>query len=441
MTVAASSIMDAEAVKKLAPDEASLASAVKLQSARHWKSPGCYDSYLWGECQGSALYQIKVELEPFSYHCNCPSRKFPCKHVLGLLLLASSEPHVFIQSAPPAWMNDWLNKRKESAQRKAVRQESSEPVDVAAQEKRVEQRQTRVQDGLDRFELWLHDLIRGGLAGVEQQGQTPWVEQSRRLVDAQAPALAARVRKLGDIPGSHPNWPTQLLQELGRIKLGLQANRQREKLPSDLVQDIRQWLGWTVASEAVEKEGERIADTWMVLGQWVEEDDRLTLQRTWCMGKASGQTALLLQFAVGRAGFTVTMPVGTEQVGTMIFYPGASRLRALWKPDEGVKRASMSAFPGSASIGHFLHGVAEKLAAFPWLDVFPCNLQQVQVHPHQDQWYVTDITGQSLPMTSQAGWRIMALSGGNPVGLAGEWDGNQFRPLGMFHEGRYRLLP
>lgn len=440
MTVTSTSIMDIEAVKRLAPDEASLATAARLQSARHWKSPGRQTSILWAECQGSALYQIKVELEPFGYHCNCPSRKFPCKHVLGLLLLASGEPHAFASTSPPAWVSDWLSKRREQASRKASRLESNEPVDTAAQQKRAEQRQARVQDGLDRFELWLHDLMRQGLASLEQQGQAPWIEQSRRLVDAQAPALAARVRKLGDIPGSHANWPARLLHELGRIKLGLQAYRQRDHLPAALVHDLRQWLGWTVTTETVAKEGEPIADTWMVLGQHVEEDDRLTMLRTWCAGTTSGQTALVLQFAAGRAGFPSGLLPGTGQTGTMIFYPGASRQRAIWKPGEESQRTVVSSFSGHASINSFLQQVAEQLAVQPWLDIFACNLLQVRVHPHQQTWYATDSLGQSLPIMSPGCWRILSLSGGKPVDLAGEWDGQQYRPLGMMHEGKYYSL-
>jgi uncharacterized Zn finger protein len=40
---------------------------------------------------GKGLYQIRVDLGEFAYNCTCPSRKLPCKHVLGhqgLLVLA-----------------------------------------------------------------------------------------------------------------------------------------------------------------------------------------------------------------------------------------------------------------------------------------------------------------------------------------------------------------
>ena len=43
---------------------------------------------LWGLCAGSGKnpYQTIVDLSGPAYKCSCPSRKFPCKHALGLLL-------------------------------------------------------------------------------------------------------------------------------------------------------------------------------------------------------------------------------------------------------------------------------------------------------------------------------------------------------------------
>ena len=43
-----------------------------------------------------------------AFRCSCPSRKFPCKHGLGLLLLLADQPALFKQQEPPAWVADWL---------------------------------------------------------------------------------------------------------------------------------------------------------------------------------------------------------------------------------------------------------------------------------------------------------------------------------------------
>ncbi len=48
-----------------------------------------------------------------------------------------------------------------------------------------------------------------------------------------------------------------------------------------------------------------------------------------------------------------------------------------------------------------------------------------------DRWFVDDTQGCALPVRpSYAGmWRLLSISGGAPVTLAGEWDGEFFSPL------------
>jgi hypothetical protein len=55
---------------------------------------------------------------------------------------------------------------------------------------------------------------------------------------------------------------------------------------------------------------------------------------------------------------------------------------------------------------------------------------------------VRDDAGQCLPLeTSESqAWTLAALSGGRPVGLAGEWNREAFRPLSVWAEGRFLRL-
>lgn len=75
-----------EQVSALAPDASSLSAARKL--AGRWHGAGYHDTALWGLCKGSGAkpYQTIVDLAGPAYKCSCPSRKFPCKHALSLLL-------------------------------------------------------------------------------------------------------------------------------------------------------------------------------------------------------------------------------------------------------------------------------------------------------------------------------------------------------------------
>src|SRR5690606_25108396 len=76
-------------VTALAPDTSSLTAARKL--AGKWSGTGWCGTTLWGLCKGSGRtpYQTIVDLSGPAFRCSCPSRKFPCKHALSLLLLWS----------------------------------------------------------------------------------------------------------------------------------------------------------------------------------------------------------------------------------------------------------------------------------------------------------------------------------------------------------------
>ena len=106
-------------VLALAPDSSSASAGKKLGNNKHWKSIGMNADALWGECQGSALYQVKIELASLTSQCSCPSRKLPCKHSLGLLLLAASSG--VSAAEPPEWVTSWLAKREAGNTRKQER--------------------------------------------------------------------------------------------------------------------------------------------------------------------------------------------------------------------------------------------------------------------------------------------------------------------------------
>src|SRR5258706_12620952 len=98
-------------VLALAPDSSSASAGKKLSNKQYWKNLGQNSEALWGECQGSALYQVRVDLSTLTIQCSCPSRKLPCKHGLGLLLLAVPTPAAVPTADQPEWIIAWLAKR------------------------------------------------------------------------------------------------------------------------------------------------------------------------------------------------------------------------------------------------------------------------------------------------------------------------------------------
>lgn len=430
-----------EQVTQLAPDSSSAAAGQKLKALKNWVDLGSSPEALWGKCQGSALYQVKVDLANLGSSCSCPSRKFPCKHVLGLMFLCADTPAALPPAEPPEWVVEWLQKRHEREQKKAAKAEASpKPVDEEAQQKRADQRAARVTEGLDRLDLWLQDLVRNGLAGLESRPPSFWEEQARRLVDAQAPGLAARVSALGELPGSAPDWPQCLLAELGRIQLLLKAWQRHAQLDSNLQAEVRQLLGWNVSQEELAQRTDGIADRWCVVGQTLADDRQLRVQRSWLLGRTTHRWALIVQFAAGAQPFAEVLPVGIERAGTIVYYPGVAQQRARLVPTDGGMTDITDPLPGTGLIDEFLGQYAGQLSRHPWTRSVCGLFSGVTIVPRANGWVLRDQAGQALPLAQRNHWKLLALTGGAGCDLAGEWDGRCLQPLGVSLEGRFRAL-
>ena len=194
-------------VLQLSPDPASAKAGQGLATPRKWVSSGYDDVALWGECQGSGAkpYQVQIELAVPSFKCSCPSRKFPCKHGIGLLLMFAADQ--LKPATRPQWVAEWLAGRAERAEKKAAKAEAPpKPVDEAAQAKRREKRLERVGDGLAALKRWSEDLVRSGIATAPTRGYEFFEEQARRMIDAQAPGAARRVTSLATLAASGAGW-------------------------------------------------------------------------------------------------------------------------------------------------------------------------------------------------------------------------------------------
>ena len=359
-------------------------------------------------------------------------------------MLWAASPDAVPEETAPDWVTDWLERRRQREAKKTVSPPAEstgkkEPVDKKAQQRRAAQRESRVTDGLMRLDVWLNDLVRNGMATVETKPASFWSDAAKRLVDAQAPSLASRVGRLSGFPRSSPDWPRRLLAELGRIKLLIHAWERIDQLPAPLQIEVRQAIGWTTSQEELRLNGEKVEDLWVVIGQWVDEEDRLRTQRSWIMGRSTQRVALVLQFAPGRQAFSESILPGCEQEATLVFYPGTSAQRAkyLERTDKVVPLRTRP--PGFDTIDNFLEHVAEQRSRGPWLSSFGTVLRDTTLVPREDGWFVRDQSGQSLALRGSSHWKILSVTGGLPFDLAGEWDGERLKPMGFFFKEGYRI--
>ncbi|GGJ20226.1 SWIM zinc finger family protein [Streptomyces brasiliensis] len=434
----------ADQVLALAPDAASRKAGSKLGAAGPWSEAGSSDEgTVWGLCKGSGSrpYQTVVDIADSAgpaYKCSCPSRKFPCKHALGLLLLWAGGDGAVPTGKAPDWAEQWIEDRKKRAREKRTAGgggSASGSGDLEAARRRAERRAERVTAGATELEQRLADLLRGGLATAEREGYGLWEETAARMVDAQAPGLAARVRELGAVPGSGPGWPVRLLEECALLHLLDQGWLRRERLPEGLAATVRSRLGLPASAD-----GPPVRDRWLVLAQYDTADVKLTTRRIWLHGADSARTCLLLSYGAAGRSPELALPVGLALEAEVAAYPGAGQLRAALG-EQFAPPSPTAIRPPGVSTAQAAARYGEALRDDPWLDAVPVTLDRVVPVPDGDSWQLADADAdEALPLTPAARsrpglWRLVALSGGAPVKVFGECGHRGFTPLTAWPEG------
>jgi hypothetical protein len=426
----------------LAPDEASRKNAAGLAIPGRWAGLGSILAQdrraIWGEIQGSGTdpYRCQVDLNGPGYQCSCPSKKHPCKHALGLFLLYASRPEAFAAAQPPEWVEIWLARRQEQARVARVEAPEKElPPD--ARSRRAADRDGKIRAGLDALEVWLRDLLRQGLAGAQGQPRAFWETAAARLVDAQAPGLARMVRSLADQAVSGEGWQERMIQQMARLYLAMEGYRRIGTLPEDTQADLRSLVGINVKQETLLQEA-GVRDTWLVLGRVVEEETNLKVQRVWLWGQSTGRPALVLSFAAAGGTLDASLAPGMALPAELVFYPGAYPLRALVRSREAAQNLTVE-MPGCANLAAATAGFAAALARFPWLERFPMALSRVTPLREDGEWVLYDGQNRRAALARHFlhGWTLLALSGGNPLGVFGEWNGERLLPLSAWGEGEF----
>jgi len=432
-----------EAVEKAAADASSLTAARKLAKPGPWSETGATDVLVWGKCQGSGTnpYQVSVDLTGPAYKCSCPSRKFPCKHALALLLLWV-RGEVGDVSEAAGFASDWASRRAARAAGAAARAAGpAKPVDEAAQARRAAERRALMDGGVEDFVLWLEDLLRSGLAAAKARPWSWWDAAAGRLVDAQLPGLGERVRNMAGAVNRRTDWAEYLLAEVGRWWTAAQAWRSWDTLDDATRGDLRAVLGWAVPTADV-RAGEVRSGTWTVLGAHGDERGNLVEQRTW-LRSDTGEVAVLLDFATTGNPLPVARLAGARLDTSLGFYPGHAPRRVL-PAEEPVVLPPVTtldtARPEPAGRSDDVAGLAGARAALaavwaanPWAERAPIVVRVAAGAPEgaDGDAYVVDDAGHRIALLGEpeVGWRLLALTGGHPVTVFGEIEDDGLRVL------------
>lgn len=442
-----------EQVIALAPDSASLKSANGLASLGKWGSMGADVQAVWGECKGSGArpYQTQVDLSELTSRCSCPSRKFPCKHALALLLLYAQqvEPLATTGSAPQ-WVQEWLAARKERAAKKEERvaAKAAAPVDPKKQAQQLAKRQNarwkNIESGAQELSRWITDHFQRGFATFDQAQQKEGRGMAARMVDAQAPGLG---RLLSDALELFDGVSQQQqgMEKLGLVQLLASAALRKDALSPKRLADVQTALGWNwekedllgqvQAGQGADMGAYSLKDRWLVLGQCIEvRDSRLTERRVWLYGLQSGQYALLLDFAFQGKGLGSAWASQGCYEGTVVYYPGSVPLRALSLDLTLVEFSDEPVKWPHIPLPQAVDSVAQRFAQNPWLMQVPLLLEGVIIRKGGETWLAHSAEAVfELTIKDLSAWQLMAYSAGRPLALFAEWNGRYLNPLAASH--------
>jgi hypothetical protein len=430
-----------EQIFALAPDEASKKAGRDLANPAKWITRGINEQALWGECQGSGIkpYQTQVDLNSIAFKCSCPSRKFPCKHGIGLLLHESRNPDMFATAEMPAWVAEWIGKRSEKEVKKA--ETADKPVDEAAQAKRQEARTKKVAAGIQELRIWLKDIIRNGILSMPEKSAGYWDNMARRMVDAQAAGLAVRIRELASTRFWEENWQDGFMNQLIQIYLIAEGYQHLPQLNEKIQQDILNQVGFTKNQDEL-KAGQGTTDTWLVLGKNTDTEGGLTTEENWLYGVNSRTCALILQFYAKGQTLPYSLMPGTCIQAELVFFPSSVPFRALIKNIAGQTEAGTEPLSGLGGWQEMALLQSRITAQLPFQADIPVIIEKLRPVKIQQEWYLQDQQGYLAHV--QAGlkswWTVLAVSGGLPLTMSIMKKENDYLPIGIWDQQTYKPL-
>lgn len=164
-------------------------------------------SLVFGLCQGTGKlpYEVSMDLatgtDRPTLRCSCPSRQFPCKHQISLMLAFVASGTAFPVQEPPAGLLEKRSKLFERAEKKAAapaKEAAPRKVDKAAQAKKAREQ----GEALDTLETFVLDLVAAGLGGLTDNSVKAIDNQAKRMADADMRGASATLQRLSALIAS-----------------------------------------------------------------------------------------------------------------------------------------------------------------------------------------------------------------------------------------------
>ncbi|MEM7058510.1 MAG: SWIM zinc finger family protein [Pseudomonadota bacterium] len=437
-----------DAITALAPDQASLKAANGLMKAKKWplREWAQAEGLVWGECQGSGAnpYRTVFDLANHGYKCTCPSRKFPCKHVLALMWMYVDAPGDFSPGSVPEWVTDWLGRRRKTggapaaaaggpaeaksmaaatlAEPEKAPDPKAEARKKAAAEKRAKETEASLQGAVVELEQWIADQLRTGLSGLMDELTDRCRAIAARMVDGKAQALGSRLDELPArlLPLSGEDRLNALVIELGKLVL---LTRAWVASPND--PELRRMVATSETRESLLENPNalRASAAWEVVGEQIStRRDGMVSQATWLMNlDGAPEFAVLLDFFPAATGKrSSSFAPGDQFKADLVFYPAKQPLRAVIAERTNLDAADFRSWPDTIAEDPLSAFLAHQDKA-PWLSRSPVLLPSGRLCANGTSlWWQSEDQTHVLPLANQVEDQVRGMDLAASVGL---WNG------------------
>lgn len=311
------------------------------------------DSFYMGQCKGSgsSVYTVSADFieegDPVC-RCSCPSRQFPCKHALALLIEMGQDHSWEICEIP----EDILQKRA----KKAAKEETAAPKPAKKTNKAARTKKLKKQlEGLDLAEQLVRELLENGLGTLSGTSVKKYQDLAKQLGDYYLPgpqrliqSLALQVQLLNETKGPADAGRGQEKDfcDAVHILIYLRALIVKsrayltEKLEQDRVEDdnsvLYEELGgiWTLErlnELGLKKENARLVQ--LSFHEYVDSARKEMVDKGWWIDVDSGEISITYNYRPLRALKYVKEEDSTFQMvetPVLTYYPGSGNRRIRW---------------------------------------------------------------------------------------------------------------
>lgn len=190
-------IINEEYVRSQAPNPAAFENARKISRGGDFSglSITADNTLIFGECKGSGKNPYRTSAD-FSgetpvFRCSCPSRQFPCKHCLAIMLEMVSGKEFAVGEVP----EDIAFKREKIA-KKAEKAASPEKTPSTPNKSAAAKRLKKQAEGLDLADRFLSDVFSRGVSSINKTSAEQYKALAKQLGEFYLPEPQIIVEKI-----------------------------------------------------------------------------------------------------------------------------------------------------------------------------------------------------------------------------------------------------